>query len=139
MQIGKDLVAASAAPLVLGILAEGDNYGYAILQRIAELSGGRLDWSEGLLYPLLHRLERLGHVEASWVAGDSGRRRKYYRLTDAGRTALVDQRAQWTTVHAALSSVWRPGPTPMIVAPKPLPGRPTLRIPALLSATGWAA
>lgn len=104
--IGKDLVAASAAPLVLGILAEGENYGYAILQRIASLSGGTLEWSEGLLYPLLHRLERLGQIEASWGTGDSGRRRKYYRLTDRGRTALADQRQAWRAVDSTLRAVW---------------------------------
>ena len=64
MKVAKDLVAASATPMVLGILAEGESYGYAILKRINELSGGELDWTEGLLYPLLHRLERLGHVES---------------------------------------------------------------------------
>lgn len=101
MLVGKDLVAASATPLVLGILAEGDNYGYAILQRIAELSDGRLDWSEGMLYPLLHRLERQGLVEAFW-SSDSGRRRKYYRLTPGGRTAITDHRAQWDAVTTAL-------------------------------------
>ena len=68
MRIGKDLVAAAATPMVLGILAEGESYGYAILQRVSELSGGELEWSDGMLYPLLHRLERLGHVESAWRA-----------------------------------------------------------------------
>ncbi|MFP5415518.1 MAG: PadR family transcriptional regulator [Actinomycetes bacterium] len=104
--VGKDLVAASAAPLVLGILADGENYGYAILQRIATLSGGQLDWSEGLLYPLLHRLERLGQIEASWGSGESGRRRKYYRITERGRAALAEQRRAWQTVDATLRSLW---------------------------------
>ena len=63
MQIAKDLVAAGATPLVLGILAEGESYGYAILKRVSELSGGQLQWTDGMLYPLLHRLERLGHIE----------------------------------------------------------------------------
>ena len=107
MQVGKDLVAASAAPLVLGILAEGENYGYAIIQRVSELSSGELQWSEGLLYPLLHRLERLGQVEATWGTGESGRRRKYYRLTAQGRTALADQRRAWRAVDATLGALWR--------------------------------
>lgn len=66
MHIGKDLVAAAATPLVLGILAEGDSYGYAILQRVSQLSGGDLAWSDGMLYPLLHRLERLDYVRTEW-------------------------------------------------------------------------
>src|SRR5690606_20161007 len=88
MEIPKDLVAASAAPLVLGILAEQDSYGYAIIKRVAELSDGELAWTEGLLYPLLHRLERQGHVVSEWGSSDTGRRRKYYRLTADGRAAL---------------------------------------------------
>lgn len=106
MQVGKDLVAASAAPLVLGILAEGENYGYAIIQRVSQLSAGQLEWSEGLLYPLLHRLERLGQIEATWGTGESGRRRKYYRLTAPGRTALAEQRRAWRAVDATLGSLW---------------------------------
>ena len=60
MQIDKDLVAASATPLVLAILAEGESYGYAILKRVRELSDGELEWTDGMLYPLLHRLTASG-------------------------------------------------------------------------------
>ncbi|WP_203566493.1 PadR family transcriptional regulator [Aestuariimicrobium ganziense] len=106
MRVGKDLVAASSAPLVLGVLAEGDSYGYAIIQRVAELSRGDLEWSEGLLYPLLHRLERQGQVESSWGRAESGRRRRYYRLTRAGREALDEHRTQWRAVNDALTTMW---------------------------------
>ena len=105
MKVTKDLVAASATPMVLGILAEADSYGYAILRRINELSDGELDWTEGLLYPLLHRLERLGYVEASWQSV-ARRRRKYYRITKSGRTELTEQRRQWDTVVDALRELW---------------------------------
>jgi PadR family transcriptional regulator PadR len=84
MEINKDLIAASSTPIVLAILAEGDSYGYAILKRVRELSGGRMEWTDGMLYPVLHRLERLGHVEARWEVAESGRRRKYYRITSRG-------------------------------------------------------
>jgi PadR family transcriptional regulator len=106
MRIGKDLVAAAATPLVLGILAEGESYGYAILQRVGELSGGELEWSDGMLYPLLHRLERLGHVESSWGASPSGRPRKHYRLSAGGRASFAEQRRQWAVVSQALARVW---------------------------------
>jgi PadR family transcriptional regulator PadR len=106
MRVAKDLVAASATPIVLGILAEGESYGYAILKRIHELSGGELDWTEGLLYPLLHRLERLGYVESSWQAVTGERRRKYYSLTGAGRAELAEQRRQWETVVDTLKGIW---------------------------------
>ena len=107
MKVAKDLVAASATPMVLGILADGESYGYAILKRINELSGGELDWTEGLLYPLLHRLERLGYVESYWHPSPGERRRKYYRITDHGRAELAEQRRQWDTVVDALKEIWR--------------------------------
>lgn len=113
MRITKDLVAASATPLVLGILAEGESYGYAILKQVNELSGGELEWTDGLLYPLLHRLERLGHVEASWRAAAGERRRKYYTITDRGRAELAEQRRQWATVVETLRGVWNTLPPPV--------------------------
>jgi DNA-binding PadR family transcriptional regulator len=107
MDINKDLIAASSTPLVLAILAEGDSYGYAILQRVRELSSGRMEWTDGMLYPVLHRLERLGHVKAKWKVAESGRRRKYYRITSEGRAELAAERKQWEAVDATLRSVWQ--------------------------------
>jgi DNA-binding PadR family transcriptional regulator len=101
-RIGKDLVAASAIPLVLAILDEGESYGYAILKRIDELSSGELEWTDGMLYPLLHRLDRLGYVEPRWDSPEGGRRRRYYRITPAGRNALAEHRRQWAVVSGAL-------------------------------------
>lgn len=106
MRIGKDLVAATATPLVLGILAEGESYGYAILQRVAELSDGELEWSDGMLYPLLHRLERLGYVKSSWKVAGSGRPRKQYQLSSEGAKVFAEQRQQWVVVSDALKKVW---------------------------------
>lgn len=107
MRIDKDLVAASATPLVLGMLADGESYGYAILKRINELSGGHMQWTDGMLYPLLHRLERLEYLSADWRTSDGGRRRKHYALTDSGRKALEERRQQWTVVSDALDQVWQ--------------------------------
>ena len=106
MRIDKDLVAASATPLVLAILAEGESYGYALAKRVRELSGGELQWSDGMLYPLLHRLERLEWLSTSWRVPAEGHRRKYYAITDAGRAALSEQRRQWAAVTSALGSAW---------------------------------
>lgn len=106
MSINKDLVAASSTPLVLAILAEGDSYGYAILQRVRELSGGALEWTDGMLYPVLHRLERSGLVESRWEKAESGRKRKYYRVTKTGREQLAEERRQWRTVDEALRKIW---------------------------------
>jgi DNA-binding PadR family transcriptional regulator len=107
VRIDKDLVAASATPLVLGILSDGDLYGYAILKRVSELSGGGMEWTDGMLYPLLHRLERLGYVSSLWGTSEAGRRRKHYTITPAGRNALADRQQQWTVVSDALRQVWQ--------------------------------
>ncbi|HEX2152958.1 MAG TPA: PadR family transcriptional regulator [Acidimicrobiia bacterium] len=86
MPIDDDLTAAEATPLVLAVLSEGEGHGYAILKRVRELSGGELAWADGMLYPLLHRLRRLGYVTADWRAED-GRRRRFYAITPTGRGA----------------------------------------------------
>ena len=117
MEISKDLMAASSTSLVLAILAEADSYGYAILQRVRDLSCGRIEWTDGMLYPVLHRLERLGHVQARWEIAQSGRRRKYYRITSGGRAQIVEERKQWQAVDATLRGIWQ-----AIGVPAPLRG-----------------
>jgi len=106
-RVGKDLVAASATPLVLTILEHGPSYGYAMIQKVRELSGGELTWSEGMLYPVLHRLEDQGLIESYEGKSDAGRKRRYYRLLKDGRRALAEERRQWGVVHGTLSKAWR--------------------------------
>jgi len=106
VNIDKDLVAAMATPLVLAILVEGKSYGYAILKRVRDLSAGELEWTDGMLYPLLHRLERLGHIRSEWGSSEEGRRRRYYEITETGRAQLADQRRQWETATRTLGGFW---------------------------------
>ena len=106
VEIGKDLTAASSTPIVLAILADEDSYGYAILQRVREASGGRMEWTDGMLYPVLHRLERLGHVDSEWRQEPGGRPRKHYRLSAQGASTLADHRRQWSIVGGVLDQVW---------------------------------
>jgi len=115
VRIDKDLVAASATPLVLAILADGESYGYAILKRVRSLSEGELEWSDGMLYPLLHRLGRLGYVTTEWRSPPEGRRRKYYVITDEGRAALAEHQRQWVAVTRALNDAW-PGSGALLIA-----------------------
>ncbi len=125
MEINKDLMAASSTPIVLAILAEEDSYGYAILKRVKELSGGRMEWTDGMLYPVLHRLERLGLIKARWEVAESGRRRKYYRIMPRGRAHLAEERKQWQAVDATLRGIWQalsvsiPAGHPAFAAPLP--------------------
>ncbi len=110
MGVSKDLVAASATGLILSILAEGDSYGYAIIKRVRELSGGRMQWTDGMLYPVLHRLEKQGLIESYEQPSESGRRRKYYHLKKQGTKALAEHRDQWMLVHNALQQLWERRP-----------------------------
>ena len=108
--IAKELVAASTVPLVLSVLAEGENYGYALIQRVRELSAGEIEWTEGMLYPVLHWMEEQDLVEAEWKEAETGRKRKYYRLRQEGRKSLVREQQQWMTVHKTLGKLWKTNP-----------------------------
>ena len=110
MGIYKDLVAASATPLILSILAEGESYGYAIIKRVRELSEGQMQWTDGMLYPVLHRLEKQNLIASTWRDSEKGRRRKYYRIKDEGTKALKEQRNQWMVVYSTLRKLWENEP-----------------------------
>lgn len=102
--IAKDLVAASATPLVLSILEKGDSYGYEIIQQVKERSNGLLEWADGMLYPILHRLEKNDLIESYWGKAETGRKRKYYKLLDNGRDELAQQQAHWHHLYTLLMS-----------------------------------
>src|SRR6476646_4172357 len=108
MKLDKELVAASSAPLVLSILSECDSYGYAIIQRVKELSGGKIEWTDGMLYPVLHWLEDRRLVRSRWEKADSGRERKYYSIQPAGRQTLREHKKQWMAVTSSLNQIWKP-------------------------------
>jgi PadR family transcriptional regulator, regulatory protein PadR len=105
--LSKELVAASTVPLVLSVLGEGENYGYALIQRVRVLSGGKIEWTEGMLYPVLHWMEVEGLIESEWREAETGRKRKYYCLRREGRKALQAEREQWLTVHQTLTKIWK--------------------------------
>jgi PadR family transcriptional regulator PadR len=106
MRITKDLVAASSAPLILSLLEDDESYGYAIIQRVRELSDGEIEWTDGMLYPVLHRLEAQRYIASAWRLSESGRQRKYYALTRQGRKALAEQKSQWLFMHRMLTKLW---------------------------------
>ena len=108
--LSKELVAASTVPLVLSVLAQGENYGYALIQRVRELSEERIEWTEGMLYPVLHWMEAQKLIESKWRNSDSGRKRKYYRLRDKGHKALDSEKQQWMSVHETLTRLWKTKP-----------------------------
>ena len=110
MAISKDLVAASATPLILSILSEGENYGYAIIKRVHKLSGGQMQWSDGMLYPVLHRLEKQKLIQSKWRKSETGRKRKYYQIEKTGTKILREQQKQWMLVHSILERLWENEP-----------------------------
>jgi len=101
----KGLMAASTKPLLLTILSRGRSYGYDIIQEVKTVSGGSLLWSDGMLYPVLHKLESEKLISSEWVEKDD-RKRKYYKLTDKGRKELVREKEAWISVHNTLMRFW---------------------------------
>ncbi len=110
MSQSKELVAASATPMILAILSRGESYGYAIIQEIRELSNEQITWTDGMLYPVLRRLEQQGLLSSSWRMAESGKRRRYYRLKKDGERALGEQRLQWQLTHRVLQALWEKSP-----------------------------
>ncbi len=110
MDISKDLVAASATPLILSILAEGESYGYAIIKHVHELSGGKMMWTDGMLYPILHRLEKQGLIKSQMRTSEAGRKRKYYYIKQSGAKAVKHYQSQWLLAYSTLLKVWEEKP-----------------------------
>jgi DNA-binding PadR family transcriptional regulator len=99
----KELVAASAEPLILSLLTKGESYGYAIIQDIKTRSKDQIQWTDGMLYPVLHRMESNGWIKSQWVETENGRKRKYYSINKTGKQVLTEQREEWMAVHSVLS------------------------------------
>ena len=103
--IRKELVAASAEPLILSLLAKGESYGYAIIQEIKARSKDQLQWTDGMLYPVLHRMEHRGLIKSRWAESETGRKRKYYSLKKDGKAAMAKHHEQWSLVHSVLAGL----------------------------------
>ncbi len=100
-EISQELVKGTVLPVVLSLLKDGPRYGYEMVQLVNARTNGVLSWSEGTLYPVLHRLEADGLVSAEWRQ-TQGRRRRYYSLTRGGRRELEKRSAQWKTFRSAI-------------------------------------
>ena len=104
--VSKELVGASAIKIVLSVLAQGDNYGYEILQKVKELSGGRIKWNEGSIYPVLKKMEAQGMIKSYWRMQENERPRKYYNLLEPGKAELANEKEEWNMVNAMLNKLW---------------------------------
>jgi DNA-binding PadR family transcriptional regulator len=102
----KTLIAAAAKPIILSILQSGESYGYQIIKSVRSASGGTLEWSSALLYPVLRRLEKDGLIRSQWKLSDKGRMRRCYRITDLGREELSVEKQRWLNIHDVLEKFW---------------------------------
>lgn len=102
----KALVAASTKPMVLSILSYGENYGYNIIQQVEHMSGGELQWTDAMLYPVLKRMEKENLISSRWVKTEAGRKRKYYKITEMGTAKLNEEKNQWLNVNAIFERLW---------------------------------
>ena len=109
--ISKEMTGASTVPIILSILLEGEDYGYEIIKKVKHYSGGKLAWSEPMLYPVLHRLERNNQIESRWKILENGRKRKYYAITPAGRSLLDAKKSEWVDMINMLSKIWNLNPS----------------------------
>ncbi len=99
----KTLIAASTRPLILAILAGGEDYGYSIIRKVATTSKGSLEWTDGMLYPVLQRMEMDGLISSAWRLAEGRRPRRYYAITELGRRELERELASWRTIWKALT------------------------------------
>ena len=105
VMLSKELMAASTEPLILSLLSQGENYGYALIQEVKRLSGDKIEWTDGMLYPVLHRMEHRGLIKSRWGESETGRKRKYYSLKKDGKTAMAKHHEQWSLVHSVLAGL----------------------------------
>ena len=107
MMPSKVLAAASAEPLILSLLSGGESYGYAIIREIKARSKDRIQWTDGMLYPVPHPMEDNGRITSRRVEAEERRKRKYYSIKKDSKRALERQRDQRLTVRSVLAGIWK--------------------------------
>ena len=109
-KLSKELVGASSIPIILSILSRKESYGYEIIQKVKEVSDNELEWGEGSLYPVLHKLEKKGLIVSEWKVSDSGRKRKYYNVSQEGKEVLSQEKANWILINQIITKLWKTEP-----------------------------
>ena len=105
-KFSKELIGASSIPILLSILSKNESYGYEIIQKVKEISNGKIEYGDGTLYPVLHKLEKKGLIESSWKMAQSGRKRKYYKISQNGKEELVREKENWNTINHIIAKLW---------------------------------
>ncbi|RYZ91796.1 MAG: PadR family transcriptional regulator [Sphingobacteriaceae bacterium] len=109
--VSKELLAATSIPLILSVLKRGESYGYELIKEVKEASGGTLQFSDGTLYPILRKLEERELITSEWRIADNEKRRRYYNITDKGKTQLKQEKKNWEFLNGLLSTLWTPAKT----------------------------
>lgn len=103
----KELTAATSIPMILSILSQKESYGYEIIQTVRTFSEGELEWEDGMLYPILHKLEKKQLIQSEWRIAENGRKRKYYKITALGATQLKTEQDNWQMLDTILRKIWK--------------------------------
>lgn len=106
IELNKELMASSLAPIVLLILRRQESYGYQIIQELRDKTGGELNVAEGTLYPVLKKMEAKDWIEGTWKKADTGRERRYYTLTAKGKQELEEQYSQLNFINELIHKLW---------------------------------
>jgi DNA-binding PadR family transcriptional regulator len=105
MKIDKGLIGGSTILLLLSLLEETDRYGYEIIKELESRSDNAFQFKEGTLYPVLHKLENSGYVESYMAKGDTGKERRYYRITKNGKKQLIEEKKKWEMFSSSINKV----------------------------------
>jgi PadR family transcriptional regulator PadR len=106
--VSKTLMAASTRPIILALLSRDEDYGYSIIQNVKDISGGHLEWTDGMLYPVLQRMEMDDLITSQWKLSKENRPRRYYTITKKGRKELESELVSWRNVWQALVRLTKP-------------------------------
>ena len=107
--VSKELTGASAMPIILSILKNGDSYGYEIVQRVKKLANDKISWQEASIYPVLKKMENSGMIESYWSVKPPERPRKYYKILAQGKEQLKQNKLEWDLITSVLQELWKPG------------------------------
>jgi DNA-binding PadR family transcriptional regulator len=105
MKIDKGLIGGSTILLLLSLLEETDRYGYEIIKELESRSDNAFQFKEGTLYPVLHKLENSGYVESYMAKGDTGKERRYYRITKNGKKQFIEEKKKWEMFSISVNKV----------------------------------
>ncbi len=110
-KLSKELIGASSIPILLTIISKKESYGYEIIKKVKEISNSKIEYKDGTLYPVLHKLEKKGFIKSYWKVTDSGRERKYYKICEKGKKELCVEKENWGIINQIISNLWKSEPS----------------------------